>query len=75
MSPQQRNRTHSGAQVSTPAERPIFRSEALRHYQENQDKMVLPPWISTRIFLYLWILAAITMIAGLLLAFWPWLGR
>lgn len=54
--------------------RSIFRAEALQHYQENQEKVVLPPLVSPRIFGYLWLIAGLTALAGLLIAFWPWMG-
>jgi hypothetical protein len=52
-------------------QRSIFRSEALQHYIQNQEKVVLPRLISPRIFVYLWILALTLMVAGAIIAFWP----
>ncbi len=79
MSSQQKTGSHRDTAVeavehgSPSAGRSIFRSEALRHYQENQEKVVLPPLASPRSLVYLWIFAGLTMAAGLLLAAWPWL--
>jgi hypothetical protein len=52
-------------------QRSIFRSEALQHYIQNQEKVVLPRLVSPRIFIYLWILALTLMVAGAIIAFWP----
>jgi hypothetical protein len=52
-------------------ERSIFRSEALRHYIQNQEKVVLPRLASPRVFVYFWILALVLMMAGSIIAFWP----
>jgi len=76
VSPQQTTRSPKYAEAAGEppyAERSIFRSEALQHYQENQEKVVLPPLVSPRIFIYLWALAGFMMVAGLLLACWPWI--
>jgi hypothetical protein len=61
--------------VPAPAERSIFRSEALQHYIQNQEKVVLPRLVSPRSFAYLWIFAGLSMIAGLMTAFWPWIEQ
>jgi len=51
--------------------RTIFRSEALDHYIQNQEKVELPRLISVRLFRYLWLIALLLMAAGALVAFWP----
>jgi hypothetical protein len=56
-------------------ERSIFRAEALQRYIQNQEKVVLPHLVSPRAFVYLWVLASLIMVAGLILAFWPWMGQ
>jgi hypothetical protein len=53
----------------------IFRAQALQHYIENQEKVVLPNLVSPRAFLVLWVVAGLVMIAGLVFAFWPWLDQ
>ena len=76
MSPQPktgRTRATETSREPSSAGRSIFRSEALRHYQENQDKVVLPPLASPRVFVYLWILAGLTIVIGLILAGWSWI--
>ena len=59
------------ANASPPAGRSIFRAEARQHYIQNQEKVVLPPLVSRRIFVFLWILALLLMLAGSLIVFWP----
>jgi hypothetical protein len=54
--------------------RSIFRSEARRHYLQNQEKVVLPRLASPRVFVYLWILALLLVVAGSIIAFWPLIG-
>ncbi len=61
------------SQDQPSANRSIFRAEALRHYQENQQKVVMPPLVSPRVFIYLWLLAGLTALLGLALAVLPWL--
>ena len=76
MFPQQTtNSVNNGSptQALPPAERSIFRSEALQHYIQNQEKVVLPRLVSPRSFAYLWVLAGLSMLAGLTIAFWPWI--
>lgn len=60
---------------STPSsERSVFRAEALQRFAQNQEKMVLPNLVSPRAFFFLWILAALIMVAGLIFIFWPSMG-
>lgn len=59
------------ANSPAPTERAIFRAEAIQHYRENQDKVVLPRLVSPRVFRYLWILALLLLLAGSIIAFWP----
>lgn len=54
--------------------RSVFRAEALQRFVQNQEKVVLPNLVSPRAFLFLWILAALIMVAGLILVLWPWMG-
>jgi hypothetical protein len=63
------------AQAPPSAGRSIFRSEARQRFVENQEKVVLPRLASPRVFLYLWILALLLMVAGATIAFWPLIGR
>lgn len=51
--------------------RAIFRSEALDHYIQNQQKVELPRLISVKLFRYLWLVALLSMAAGALIVFWP----
>lgn len=44
----------------------IFRPDAVRRYLESSNKVVLPRLISPRIFGWLWVVVAITLLAGLL---------
>jgi len=55
-------------------ERSIFRAEARQHYLRNQEQVVLPRLASPRVFIYLWILALLLMLAGASIAFWPLIG-
>jgi len=65
---------HAKATIDLPStERSIFRAEALQRYAQNQEKVVLPHLVSPRAFVYLWLLAGLILLAGLLLTFWPWL--
>jgi hypothetical protein len=64
----------SGSSQEQPsAKRSIFRAEALKYYQENQQKVVMPPLVSPRVFLSLWLLAGLMALIGLVLAVFPWL--
>lgn len=51
--------------------RSIFRSQAIDNYVRNQDRAVFPSLVSPRIFRLLWILAAGSMMLGIIIAFWP----
>lgn len=64
----------SPAEALPSTQRFIFRAEALQHYVQNQEKVVLPPLVSPRAFSYLWLLAGLVMMTGLITAFWPWIG-
>ena len=57
------------------AERAIFRAEARQHYIQNQEKVVIPRLASPRVFVTLWILGLLLMVAGFLIAFWPLIGQ
>jgi hypothetical protein len=54
-----------------PAERAIFREEAVQHYIQNEEKVELPTVVSPRYFAYLWIVSLLLMAVGLIIAFWP----
>jgi hypothetical protein len=58
-------------ELSPPPSRAIFRSEALEHYIQNQEKVELPRLISLKFFRFLWISALLLMVAGSIFAFWP----
>lgn len=76
MNPQRpRGEPANGRPPSTPAAAPrmIFRREALQRYIQNQERVVLPRLVTPRGFRALWVLALLTLIAGLLISFWPWL--
>lgn len=51
--------------------RSIFRSEAMEHYLQNQEKVVLPRLMSPRLFRILWLVALLLVTLGMLIAFWP----
>ena len=72
--PASKSVTNVGTESTPSTQRSIFRAEALQHFVQNQEKVVLPNLVSPRAFLFLWILATVVMLVGLLLAFWPWLG-
>jgi hypothetical protein len=59
------------AQALPSTERSIFRSEARQHYIQNQERVFIPRLASPRTFAYLWILALLLTVIGLLIAFWP----
>jgi hypothetical protein len=63
------------AQALPSPERSIFRSEARQHYIQNQEKVVLPRLVSPQVFVYLWILALLLMVAGFIIALWPLIGQ
>jgi hypothetical protein len=52
-------------------ERRIFRAQAEEHYLANQEKVVFPRFVSTRIFNALWVIALLLFILGLLITFSP----
>jgi len=41
------------------------------HYLQNQEKVVLPRLISTKLFRILWLIALLLMAVGSIVAFWP----
>jgi hypothetical protein len=55
----------------TRAARSIFRDEAIQSYIERREKEVLPHLVAPPIFLFLWILLALLLTAGLL----TWLAQ
>ncbi len=59
------------AQALPSTRRSIFRTEARRHYIQNQERVHLPRLASPRTFVYLWILALLLTLVGSLIAFWP----
>lgn len=48
--------------------RSIFRSEALHHYRESQDRIVFPRFAMPRALAYLWILAVAFVFLGFAVA-------
>ena len=50
----------------TKAARSIFRDEAIKSYIERREKDVLPYLVAPPIFLFLWILLGLLLVAGLL---------
>jgi hypothetical protein len=50
----------------TKAERSIFRDEAIKSYMGRREKDVLPHLVAPPVFLFLWILLGLLLIAGLL---------
>ena len=57
--------------MASPRGRPIFRAEARRRYLQNQEKIALPRMISSRVFIFLWLLALLLIGVGGIVAFWP----
>jgi len=47
-----------------PANRPIFRSEAVRRYADRHEKAVLPRLVRPRVFLFLWLLLGLLLAGG-----------
>jgi hypothetical protein len=47
-----------------PANRPIFRSEAVRRYAERHEKAVLPRLVRPRVFLLLWFLVGLLLLSA-----------
>ena len=62
------------AQALPTAARSIFRAEARQHYLQNQEKVVLPRLVSRRVFITLWILALLFLMAGTIVVVWPLIG-
>lgn len=71
------NRTQNGGPPNPPLapKRPIFRPEARQHYLQNKEKVDLPRLVSSRVFVFLWILALLLTVAGAIIAFWPLMGH
>lgn len=61
----------NNGQSPVPAERGIFREEAVQHYIQNEEKVELPTVVSPRFFVYLWIVSLLLMAVGLVITFWP----
>jgi hypothetical protein len=70
------DRAQSGAppQVLPSAERSIFRAEARQHYLKNQEKVILPRLVAGRVFVTLWILALLFLMAGAIVVVWFVIG-
>ena len=69
---------HQGGDVASsvpPAQRSIFRAEALQRYRENQDRVELPRLVTPRVFTILWVLVLLLLVVGSTIAFWPLLGQ
>ena len=58
-------------QALPSTQRSIFRNEARQRYIQNQERVHVPRLASPRTFGYLWILALLLTVIGLLIAFWP----
>jgi hypothetical protein len=56
-------RANAGVPINAP-HRPIFRTDAVRRYMQNQQKPVLPRFVYPRALLYLWILLGLLFLAG-----------
>lgn len=46
------------------AKRPIFRERAIQHYRRGRDKDVLPRFVAPPVFLGLWIVLSLCLLAG-----------
>jgi hypothetical protein len=55
----------------TQQKRPLFRDHALQHYIQKREIDVLPQIVSPPIFLFIWLVLALLLLAGLL----AWLSR
>jgi hypothetical protein len=62
------------AQALPSAARSIFRAEARQHYLQNQEKVVLPRLVSRRVFVTLWILVLLFLVAGSIIVVWSFIG-
>lgn len=67
--------TQAPASIDASTERSIFRAEARERYIQNQERVVLPRLVSPRVFIALWIVALLCMVAGYLIAFWPMIEK
>lgn len=47
-------------------ERSIFRPDAIKHYTQNRDKDILPRFVSFPVSVFLWLLLALFIVAGVL---------
>lgn len=45
----------------------IFRADAVRRYLQHQQKSVRPPFLQPRVLVWLWILLALSLIAGVMI--------
>jgi hypothetical protein len=70
-----RDQNNGPAGVPPSPERAIFRAEARQRYIQNQEKVVIPRLASPRVFVSLWILGLLLMVAGFLIAVWPLIGQ
>jgi hypothetical protein len=48
-------------------QRPIFRASALQRYRLHREKDVLPRFLAPPVFLFLWLILGLALLAGLLL--------
>lgn len=51
--------------------RTIFRDKALKHYAQSWERVILPRFVAPPVFLFLWILLGLLLVATLL----AWLGQ
>jgi hypothetical protein len=50
----------------SPTKRSIFRERAIQHYAQSRDQDVLPHFVSPPVFLFLWMIASLCLVLGLL---------
>ena len=46
------------------SDRPIFRASAIKQYMQGRDKDVLPRYVSPPVFIFLWIILGLCLVAG-----------
>ena len=56
--------SNGSAQLSHSNRRSIFRSEALSHYRQSQDRIEFPRFATPRALSLLWIIAVMFIILG-----------
>ena len=56
--------SNGSVQLSHSSKRSIFRSEALTHYRQSQERIEFPRFATPRVLSLLWIVAVIFIILG-----------